>query len=94
MNEKHETADRPLAIDRIRTKVRALIRPTALDFFLVGAEARNGLEHEERRALARVLEIRDRGRTAAARLIAVAGGPPAGRPERYDVHIRKSAKGD
>jgi hypothetical protein len=81
-----------LAIENIREKVRALIRPTALDFFKAAAEARRGIQVEETRLHQCLLALRDRGRAAATRLSVLARDPEAAAPERYDRCIKHKAR--
>jgi hypothetical protein len=82
-----------LAIESIREKVRALIRPTPLDFFKAAAESRRGLQAEEARHYARLMDIRDKGRAAATRLTVLTRDPDAAAPERYDSYVRKQKRG-
>lgn len=89
MTDMPETKPGRLAIESIREKVRALIRPTALDFFKAAAEARFGVQVEETRLHQRLLQTRDKGRAAATRLSVLTRDPDAAAPERYDRYIRK-----
>lgn len=84
---------RKLAVERIRRKVRALIKPTALDFFEAAAQARLGLQVQETRHWQELMQTRDRGRAAAIRLSALAGDPNTAPSHRYDSFIRKHKRG-
>jgi len=82
-----------LAIDSIRESVRALIRPTALDYFRAAQQAQSGQRVEALRLQQRLLDIRDRGRSAATRLSVLARDPNVGIVDRYDDQIRKHRRG-
>lgn len=93
MTDEIESTRGRLAVESIREKVRALIRPTGLDFFKAAAEARFGLQVEETRLHRRLMEIRDKGRAAATRLSVLTRDPEAAVPDRYDHTVRKQKRG-
>lgn len=87
--QAREPRARLLAIERIEEKAAALIRPTALDFYQVGAEALHGFELEHARLIRRLLENTDRAYAAAARLTVLTKHPSDDRHARYDDRIHK-----
>jgi D-alanyl-D-alanine dipeptidase len=82
-----------LALESIRESVRALIRPTAFDYFRVGQQAQIGQRAEALRITQQLLEIRDKGRAAATRLSVLARDPNAATVDRYDEQVRKHRRG-
>lgn len=93
MSDEIITVRGQLAIDSIRASVRALIRPTALDYFKAAAEAKAGRRAKEAELYQHLLETRDKGRGAATRLSVLARDPNAAVVERYDEHIHKRRRG-
>jgi D-alanyl-D-alanine dipeptidase len=93
MSNEIVTVPGTLAIASIRESVRALIRPTALDYFRVAQQAHAGQRAEILRVQQQMLCIRDRARAAATRLSVLARDPNAAIADRYDKHIQKHKGG-
>lgn len=92
MNEEPANRHSRLAVDRIREKVRALIRPSPLDFLEAGRDAMRGIHAETTRLRGSLLETRDRGRAAATRLSVIASDPNKAPSPRYDDLANKHGR--
>lgn len=82
-----------LALASIRESVRALIRPTAFDYYRVAQQAQIGQRAEALRITQKLLDIRDKGRAAATRLSVLARDPNAAIVDRFDEQVRKHRRG-